>query len=179
MIIPSWSLEPGLPDGLAPMKIDSVPTEIFSSQSRCSSHYGAHIISGMLFHYCCRPWLHPTQGSASLPASRYFLVHPIPSCSPNLLCSQSVHPPPQSSVLHILWSSQVYCQAWEVLSGHHCAPWATVCGPCLLHPCQVFLPILFMTLPRLWWIQHTYLAHLLADDIHECFSAYIPSLEHW
>ena len=26
--------------------------------------------------------------------------------------------------------------------------------------------------------QHMYLAHLLADDIHECFSAYIPSLEH-
>ena len=40
-------------------------------------------------------------------------------------------------------------------------------------------PISFMMLPRLWWIQHTYLAHLLGDDIHEGFSAYIPSLEHW
>ena len=41
-------------------------------------------------------------------------------------------------------------------------------GPCLLCPCQVFLPISFMMLPRVQWIQHTYLAHLLADDIHKC-----------
>ena len=59
------------------------------------------------------------------------------------------------------------------------SPGPTAYGPCLLHPCQVFLPISFMMLPRLRWIQHTYLAHLLEDDIHECFSAYIPSLEHW
>ena len=60
------------------------------------------------------------------------------------------------------------------------SPESTAYGPCLPHPCQVFLPISFiMMLPRLWWIQHTYLAHLLADDIYECFSAYIPSLEHW
>ena len=43
-------------------------------------------------------------------------------CSPNPLCSRSVHPP-QSPVLHFLWSSQVYHQAWEVLSGCHCVPW--------------------------------------------------------
>ena len=55
----------------------------------------------------------------------------------------------------------------------------TAYGPCLPCPCQVFLPISFMTLPRLQQIQHTYLTHLLADDIHKCFSAYIPSLEHW
>ena len=36
MIIPSWSLEPGLRDGLVPTKVDSVPMEIFSSQSRHS-----------------------------------------------------------------------------------------------------------------------------------------------
>ena len=59
------------------------------------------------------------------------------------------------------------------------SPEPTAYGPCLPCPCQVFLPISFMTLPRLWRIQHTYLAHLLADDIYECFSAYIPSLEHW
>ena len=59
------------------------------------------------------------------------------------------------------------------------SPVPTAYGPCLPHPCQVFLPISFMTLPRLQWIQHTYLAHLLADDIHRHFSAYIPSLEHW
>ena len=58
------------------------------------------------------------------------------------------------------------------------SPEPTAYGPCLSHPCQVFLPISFMTLPRLRQIQHTYLAHLLADDIHERFSAYIPSLEH-
>ena len=58
-------------------------------------------------------------------------------------------------------------------------PEPTAYGPCLLHLCQVLLPILFMTLPRLWWIQHTYVTHLLADDIHKCFSAYIPSLGHW
>ena len=89
-----------------------------------TSHYGAHITSGMLFRYCCRLQLHPTWGSASLPDPRHFLVHPIPSCSPNPLCSQSACPPPQSPVLHILWSSQVYCQAREVLSGHYCVPWA-------------------------------------------------------
>ena len=59
------------------------------------------------------------------------------------------------------------------------SPEPTAYGPCLPHPCQVFLPISFMTLPRLQRIQHTYLAHLLADDIYGCFSAYIPSLEHW
>ena len=48
------------------------------------------------------------------------------------------------------------------------SPEPTAYGPCLPHPCQVFLPILFMILRRLWWIQHTYLAHLLADDIYEC-----------
>ena len=40
------------------------------------------------------------------------------------------------------------------------------------------LPILLMTLPSLRQIQHTYLTHLLADDIYKRFSAYIPSLEH-
>ena len=59
------------------------------------------------------------------------------------------------------------------------SPEPTAYGPCLLHPCQVLLPISFMTLPRWQWIQHTYLAPLLADDIYEHFSAYIPSLEHW
>ena len=58
------------------------------------------------------------------------------------------------------------------------SPEPTAYGPCLLCPCQVFLPISFMTLPRLQQIQHTYLAPLLADDIYEHFSAYIPSLEH-
>ena len=103
VIILSQSLEPDLPDGLVPTKIDSVPTEIFIPQSRCSSHnpdvhftnhLGARITFGTLFCYCCRPQLHPTRGSASLPAPRYFLVHPIPSCSPNPLCSWSAHPPP-------------------------------------------------------------------------------------
>ena len=51
------------------------------------------------------------------------------------------------------------------------SPEPTAYGPCLPHPCQVFLPISFMMLPRLWPIQHTYLARLLVDDIHECFSA--------
>ena len=59
------------------------------------------------------------------------------------------------------------------------SPEPTAYGPCLPCPCQVFLPISFMMLPRLWWIQHMYLAPLLVDDIYECFSAYIPSLEHW
>ena len=59
------------------------------------------------------------------------------------------------------------------------SPASTAYGPFLPCPCQVFLPILFMTLPRLQQIQHTYLVHLLADDIHKHFSAYIPSLEHW
>ena len=59
------------------------------------------------------------------------------------------------------------------------SPEPTAYGPCLPRPCQVFLPISFMTLPRLWQIQHMYLTHLLADDVHQCFSAYIPSLEHW
>ena len=59
------------------------------------------------------------------------------------------------------------------------SPEPTAYGPCLLHPCQVFLPISFMMLPRLWRIQHTYLTHLLVDEIYERFSAYIPSLEHW
>ena len=58
------------------------------------------------------------------------------------------------------------------------SPEPTAYGPCLPHPCQVFLPISFITLPRLRRIQHMYLTHLLADDIHKCFSAYIPSLEH-
>ena len=58
------------------------------------------------------------------------------------------------------------------------SPEPTAYGPCLPCPCQVFLPISFMMLPRLRRIQHTYLAPLLADDIHERFSAYIPSLEH-
>ena len=58
------------------------------------------------------------------------------------------------------------------------SPEPTAYGPCLLHPCQVFLPISFMMLPRLRQIQRTYLAPLLADDIYEHFSAYIPSLEH-
>ena len=58
------------------------------------------------------------------------------------------------------------------------SPEPTTYGPCLPRPCQVFLPILFMALPRLQLIQHTYLAHLLVDDIHKRFSAYIPSLEH-
>ena len=58
------------------------------------------------------------------------------------------------------------------------SPGPTAYGPCLLCPCQVFLPISFMTLPRLRRIQHMYLAHLLVDDIYRCFSAYIPSLEH-
>ena len=58
------------------------------------------------------------------------------------------------------------------------SPEPTAYGPCLPRPCQVFLPISFMILPRLQRIQHTYLAHLLVDDIYECFSAYIPSLEH-
>ena len=58
------------------------------------------------------------------------------------------------------------------------SPEPTAYGPCLPCPCQVFLPISFMTLPRWRRIQHTYLAPLLADDIYECFSAYIPSLEH-
>ena len=40
-------------------------------------------------------------------------------------------------------------------------------GPCLPCPCQVFLPISFMTLPRWQRIQHTYLAPLLADDIYK------------
>ena len=51
-------------------------------------------------------------------------------------------------------------------------------GPCLPHPCQVFLPILFIMLPRLQQIQHMYFTHLLVDDVQERFSAYIPSLEH-
>ena len=51
-------------------------------------------------------------------------------------------------------------------------------GPCLPRPCQVFLPISFMMLPRWQRIQHMYLTPLLVDDIYECFSAYIPSLEH-
>ena len=54
----------------------------------------------------------------------------------------------------------------------------TAYGPCLPHPCQVFLPISFMMLPRWQRIQHTYLTPLLADDIYKRFSAYIPSLEH-
>ena len=58
------------------------------------------------------------------------------------------------------------------------SPEPTAYGPCLLHPCQVYLPISFMMLSRLRQIQHTYLTHLLVDDIHKCFSAYIPSLEH-
>ena len=58
------------------------------------------------------------------------------------------------------------------------SPEPTAYGPCLSCPCQVFLPISFMMLPRLQQIQHTYLAHLLADDIYRHFSAYIPSLEH-
>ena len=58
------------------------------------------------------------------------------------------------------------------------SPEPTAYGPCLLPPCQVFLPISFMMLPRWRRIQHTYLAPLLADDIYEHFSAYIPSLEH-
>ena len=58
------------------------------------------------------------------------------------------------------------------------SPEPTAYGPCLPHPCQVFLPILFMMLPRWRQIQHTYLAPLLVDDIYERFSAYIPSLEH-
>ena len=113
VIIPSRSLEPGPPAGLVPTKINSVPTEIFIPQSdvHFASHYGACITSGMLFHYCCRPQLHPTRGSASLPAPRHFLVHLIPSCSPNPLCSRSACLPPQSPIPHILWSSQVYCQA--------------------------------------------------------------------
>ena len=41
------------------------------------------------------------------------------------------------------------------------------------------LPILFISLPRMWWFQHTYLACLLADDIHERYSAYILSVEHY
>src|SRR4029434_8483082 len=58
------------------------------------------------------------------------------------------------------------------------SPEPTAYGPCLPHPCQVFLPILFMTLPRWRRIPHTYLAPLLVDDIYKRFSAYIPSLEH-
>ena len=145
------------------------------------SHYGACITSGTLFRYCYRPRLHPTRGSASLPAPRHFLVHPVPSCSPNPLCSWLVHPPPQSPVSHILWSSQVYCQVVRLERSYlvvTVSPEPTAYGPCLPCPCQVFLPISFMTLPRLQQIQHTYLAPLLADDIYECFSAYIPSLEH-
>ena len=51
-------------------------------------------------------------------------------------------------------------------------------GPFLPDPCQVYLPISFISLPRMQQFQHTYLAHLLADDIHEHYSAYIPSVEH-
>ncbi|KIM67350.1 hypothetical protein SCLCIDRAFT_21199 [Scleroderma citrinum Foug A] len=58
------------------------------------------------------------------------------------------------------------------------SPEPTAYGPCLPCPCQVFLPILFMMLPRWRQIQHTYLAPLLADDIYEHFNAYIPSFEH-
>ena len=58
------------------------------------------------------------------------------------------------------------------------SPEPTAYGPCLPCPCQVFLPISFMMLPRLQRIQHTYLAPLLVDDIYERFTAYIPSLEH-
>ena len=58
------------------------------------------------------------------------------------------------------------------------SPEPTAYGPCLPCPCQVFLPISFMTLPRLRRIEHTYLTHLLADDIYGRFSAYIPSVRH-
>ena len=41
------------------------------------------------------------------------------------------------------------------------SPEPTDYGPCLLCPSQVFLPILFIMLPRLQWIQHIYLAPFL------------------
>src|SRR5579863_3430011 len=48
------------------------------------------------------------------------------------------------------------------------SPEPTAYGPCLPRPCQVFLPISFMMLPRWRRIQHTYLTPLLADDIYKC-----------
>ena len=58
------------------------------------------------------------------------------------------------------------------------SPEPSAYGPYIPLPCKVYLPTSFITLPRMRRIQYSYLAPFLPDDIHERYSAYIPSLEH-
>src|SRR5205807_2370749 len=55
------------------------------------------------------------------------------------------------------------------------SPEASAYGPYIPLPCQVYLPTSFIMLPRMHRIQYSYLAPFLPDDIHKCYSAYIPS----
>ena len=183
MIIPSQSLEPGPPAGLVPMKIDSVPMEIFIPRySSCNpdvhfaSYYGARItarysaiaadhdytlLEGQpLSQLSDTSWYIPSLPAPTIPFVRgqCVLLLSLPSRI-FFGCLRSIVRLERSYLVVIV------------------SPEPTAYGPCLPRPCQVFLPISFMTLPRLRRIQHTYLTPLLADDIYERFSAYIPSLE--